>query len=156
MTSFRLHKWPRTPKSEPSRVGITVWGCYLMPMKSISMCSNTLSLSKMNEGRSLRRLSVIVSASTMTLCNHFDSISDPTPKSEPSSVGITVWGYCLMPMNSSSMSMCSNTLDMSDVDVDGGSSLMWLAASTMRLWHHFDSKRTPTPKSEPSSVGITV
>ncbi len=42
ITSFWLHKWPRTPKSEPSWVGITVYGCYHMPMDSISMCPNTL------------------------------------------------------------------------------------------------------------------
>ncbi len=35
------------------------------------------------------------------------------------------------------ISMCSNTLYMSNMDV--GSSLRWLSASTMMWWHHFDS-----------------
>ncbi len=62
MTSFWLHKWPRTPKSEPSSVGITVWGYCYMPMDSILMCSNTLNMSNMDAGSSLSWLSV----STMT------------------------------------------------------------------------------------------
>jgi hypothetical protein len=41
-----------------------------------------------------------------------------------------------MPMDS--ISMCSNTLYMSNVDV--GSSLSWLSDSTMTLYHHFDSR----------------
>jgi len=57
-----------------------------MHIKSISMCSNTLYMSNMDERSSLRWLS----ASTMTLCHHFDSKSDSTPTSEPSKVGITV------------------------------------------------------------------
>ena len=57
-----------------------------------------------------------------------------------------------MPMDS--ISMCSNTLYVSDVDV--GSSLRWLSASTVMLCHLFDSKRTSSKKYEPSSVGITV
>jgi hypothetical protein len=62
MTSFLLHKRPRAPKSEPSRVGITVKGSYCMLMDSISMHSNTLYMSKMDGGSSL----TVLSASTMT------------------------------------------------------------------------------------------
>ncbi len=186
MISFWLHKWARTPKSDPSKVGITVWDYYHIPMDSISMCSNTSYMSNMDAGSSLRWLS----ASTVTQWHHFDSTSEPepqnlsqvvwynclrqlpyahgkhtnllkcfvyvscqcekqfevavslnhdimisfwlckwarTPKSEPSSVGITVWGYCHIPMDS--ISMCSNTFDMSNMDA--GSSLRWLSASTM-------------------------
>ncbi len=49
-----------------------------------------------------------------------------TPKSDPSKVGKTVKGYYHMPMDS--ISMCSNILYMSNVDA--GSSLRWLSAST--------------------------
>ncbi len=52
MTSFWLHKWPRTPKSNPSKLGITVWGYCHMPMDSISMCSNTLDMYNVDSGSS--------------------------------------------------------------------------------------------------------
>ena len=38
MTSFWLHMWTRTQKSEPSSVGITVEGCYRMPMPAACWC----------------------------------------------------------------------------------------------------------------------
>ncbi len=56
MTSFWLHKWPRTPKSDTSSVGIPVWGCFCMPQNSISICSSTLHMSNMDAGSSLRWL----------------------------------------------------------------------------------------------------
>jgi hypothetical protein len=52
MTSFWLHKGPRTPKYEPSSVGTTVWGYCHMPMDSIIMCSNTLNIFNMDFGSS--------------------------------------------------------------------------------------------------------
>jgi hypothetical protein len=73
MTPFWLHKWPRTTKYEPCSVGITVYGCYLMPMDSISMRPNTIQMSKRDLGSSLSWLS----ASTMMLWHQFDSTSDP-------------------------------------------------------------------------------
>ncbi len=73
MSSFWLHKWPRTPNYEPSSVGITVWGYCHMPMDSILICSNTLYRSNMDVGSSLSWLSV----STMMPWHHFDSTSDP-------------------------------------------------------------------------------
>jgi hypothetical protein len=70
MKSFWLHKWPgRTKKPEPSIVGITFWGYCHMPMDIISMCSNTLYMSNVDLGSSLRWLS----SPTMTLSHHFDS-----------------------------------------------------------------------------------
>jgi hypothetical protein len=45
----------------PTRVGISVSGCYCVPMDSKWMCSNTLYMSNMDVGSSLRWLS----ASTM-------------------------------------------------------------------------------------------
>jgi hypothetical protein len=42
------------------------------------------------------------------------------------------------------ISMCSNTLFMSN-NMDARSSLRWLSASTMTLWHHFDSISDPEP-----------
>ncbi len=71
-----LHMWPRNPKSEPSWVGIPVYGWYFMPMDSILMCSNTLYMSNIDVGSSLRCLS----ASAVTQSHHFDSTSDPEPK----------------------------------------------------------------------------
>ncbi len=53
MTSFWLHKWPRTTKYEPNKVGITVRGYYHTPMDSISMWSNTLHVSNVDAGSSL-------------------------------------------------------------------------------------------------------
>ncbi len=60
MTSFWLHKWPRIPNSEQSSVGITVYGRYLIPMDSIWMSSNTLCMSNMDVGSSLRWLSASI------------------------------------------------------------------------------------------------
>ncbi len=64
MTSFWLNKWPRTTKYEPSKVGMTVWGYYLIliPMDSILMCSNTFYMYDLNARSSSSQLS----ASTMT------------------------------------------------------------------------------------------
>ncbi len=123
MTSFWLHKWPKTPKYDPSSVGIPVWGYCHMPMNSIWMCSKTLYMSNVDVGRSLRWLP----DSTTTLCHHFDSTSDLEPQNMSQCGGITVWCYCHMPMDS--IWMCSNTLHMSNVGAR--SSLSWLSASTM-------------------------
>ncbi len=68
MTSFWLHKWPRTSKSDPSKVGMIVWGNCHMPMDSISIYWSTLYMFNVDARSSLRRLSA-----TMTLCHHFDS-----------------------------------------------------------------------------------
>jgi hypothetical protein len=47
-----------------------------------------------------------------------------------------------MPMDS--ISLCSNTLYMPNMDV--GSSLSWLSASTMMLRQHVDSTSDPEPQ----------
>ncbi len=73
MTPFWLHKWPRAPNYEPSKLGITLWGYCHFPTDSISMCSNTLYMSYVDAGSSLRWLS----ASTKLEWYHFDSTSDP-------------------------------------------------------------------------------
>jgi hypothetical protein len=63
ITSFWLHKWPRTP-SDPSSVGIPIWDyCRSMPLTSISMCQNTLFMSVMDDGSTLRRMSTLTSTS---------------------------------------------------------------------------------------------
>jgi hypothetical protein len=65
-----------------------------MPKDSISMRSNNLNMPNVDAGTSLRRLS----ASTMPEWYHFDSQTwSSTPKSEPSSVDTTVWGWLHMP-----------------------------------------------------------
>jgi hypothetical protein len=101
-------------KSESSSVGMTVSGGYNMPMDSISMCSNTLYMLKMDVGSRLRWLSAL----TMTLYHHFDSTSDPPElhhKSEPrSNLGMTVCGCYHMPIEI--ISMCSNTFYMLKMD----------------------------------------
>jgi hypothetical protein len=71
-----------------------------------------------------------------------------TPTSNPSSVGITVWGYCHIPTDS--ISMLSNNFYM--YNMDAGSSLRWLSASTMIQWHHFDS----TSEAEPQNLTQVV
>ncbi len=142
MPSFWLHKWPRTPKSDPSSVGITVWGYCHVTMDSILICSNTLHMSDVDAGSKLRWLS----GSTATKITSFwlHKYKWPrTPKSDPSSMGMTVRGYCHMSMNS--ILMFSNTLYMSNVDA--GSSLRLLSASTMMLWHHFDYTSNPEPQN---------
>ena len=62
-TSFWLHKWPRTPQSEPSSVCITAWGYCHMLLDSISMCSNILYISMKY---AINSLSWWLLASTMT------------------------------------------------------------------------------------------
>jgi hypothetical protein len=56
-----------------------------MPMDSISMCLNTLHVSKKDAGSILRWLL----ASTMTYWQHFDSTSDQ----EPQNLSQVVWVY---------------------------------------------------------------
>ncbi len=131
MTSFSHHKWARTPKSEPI-VWITIWGCCHVPMDSISMCSNTLHMPNMDVRSSLRCLSASTNDIMPSLWLHK---RPRTSKSEPSSVGITIKGYCNMPMDS--ISICSNTCYM--YNLDAGCSLRRLSASTMMLLHRFDS-----------------
>ncbi len=111
ITLFLLFKWPWIQKSEESSVGRTVWGYCHIPMGSISMCSNTLNMSNVDPG-----------SSGWGGCQpqpwQNDIILTPqvtqNPKISPSKLGITVWGYYHMPMNS--ISMCSNTFYMSNVD----------------------------------------
>ncbi len=121
---FWLHTRPWTPKSDPSSVGITVWGYCHMPMESISICSNTLYLSNVDAWEAVE---VAVSFNHDVMTSFWLHKWPRTPKYEPSSVGITVWGNCCMSMDS--ISMCSNNLYMSNVEA--GSSLRWLSASTM-------------------------
>jgi hypothetical protein len=119
-------------------------------MDSISMCSSTLYLSNMDAGSSLRWLST----STMTKSHHFDSTSDPEPHnlSQVVWIPVWVWGCYHMPMDS--ISMCSNTLYMSNVDT--GSCLRWLIASTMTKAHHFDYTSVPEPHNLSQAVWIPV
>ncbi len=70
---------------EPQNLTQVVWLelCNAMPIDSISMFSNTFYVSNMDAGSSLMWLS----ASTMTLCNHFDSTSE----TEPQNLTQVVW-----------------------------------------------------------------
>ncbi len=136
MQSFRIHKWARTPESEPSSVGITVWGYCHMPMDSIPMCSNTFYM-------------CAVSLNHDIMASFWLHKWARTPKSEPGSVGITVWGYCHMPMDS--ISMFSNTLYMSNVDGE----TVWVGCQP-QLWCN-DIMLTPqvtkNPKIWPKKCG---
>ncbi len=114
MTSCWLHKWLITPKYEPSSVGITIWGYCHIPMDSISICSNTFYMYDV-DARSRLNHDVMTS---------FWLHKWPTtPKFEPISVGITVWGSYRMSKNS--IWMCSNTLYMSNVDVGARQWQVW-------------------------------
>ncbi len=105
MPSFWLHKWPRTPKSDPSSVGIPVWGYCHMPLDSISMCSNTLCMSNV-DGRE----AVWGGRQPQPWRNDIILIPQVTqpPKYEPSSVGTTFRGYCHRPLTAyqCSQSLC--------------------------------------------------
>ncbi len=141
MQSFWLHKWARTPNSEPSRVGITVWGYCHIPMDSIPMSSNTLYMSNVD-----------VQEAVWVGCQPqpwHDIILTPkwarTPKSEPSKMGITAWGYCHMPMDSiQTLCIC----------------LMWMGKQfdvavslNHDLWQSFWlNEWARTPKSDTSNV----
>jgi hypothetical protein len=57
------------------------------------LCTKTLYISKMDAGSSLRGLS----ASTMTLCHHFDSMGDPVPVPQ-NMTQVLVWGYICVRM----------------------------------------------------------
>ncbi len=61
MPSFGLHISESEPPNLSQAGWIAVYGYYLMPMGSISMCSNTLYMTTIDVGSSLRWLS----ASTM-------------------------------------------------------------------------------------------
>jgi hypothetical protein len=102
MPSFWLHKWPRNPKSDPSGMGITVWGCCGKPMDSISMCSNTLHKSNVDAWDA-----VWGGYQPQPWCNGIILNPQETPKYVPSSVGITVWGYSCMPWTEC---QCAQTL----------------------------------------------
>ena len=63
---------------EPQNLTQVVWVdmCKAMPIDSISIFSNTFYMSNMDAGSSLSWLS----PSTMTICHHFDSASNPEPQ----------------------------------------------------------------------------
>jgi hypothetical protein len=106
-TSFWFCKWPRTPKSKPSKLGITVWGCYLMPMDSISMGSHTVYGCR-------QQFELAVSHNHDLMISFWLHKWPRTPTYEPSSAGIIVGGYCHLPMDS--ISMCSNLLYLSNMN----------------------------------------
>jgi hypothetical protein len=88
MTSFCwLHKWPRTPKSYPITVGITVLGCYSMTMDSISMCSIIFVHAKYGCGK---QFEVAGSLNHDIMTSFWLHKWPRTPKSDPNTVGISV------------------------------------------------------------------
>jgi hypothetical protein len=96
MTSCWLHKWPRTPKSEPS---------------SVDNCLRTLYVLY---GR-WKQFVVAVSLNHDEMISFWLHKCPITPQTETISVDITILGYYHMPMDS--ISMCSNTLYMSNMDM---------------------------------------
>ena len=137
ITSFWLYKWPRTPKSDPSNVGIPIWGyCRSMPSTSISMCQNTLFMSVLYDGSTLRCMSTLtLNHNTMpSFCLH--KLPSRTPKSDSSSVDRTAWEYYHMQMDCISMSK-----------IVVGSQFEMAVRITMMQWHHFDSTSDPEPQN---------
>ena len=116
MTSFWLCKWLSTPISEPSSVGISVWGCYyLTPMDSISMCSNTC-ICQIWMREAVVEVAASLNYNIMTSFRLHKWPSTPI-SSEPSSVGTTVLGCYLMPMDSISRVKVLKYFHMSNMDV---------------------------------------
>ncbi len=140
-TSCWLHMRPRTPNLEPSEAGIPVWGCCPIPMATISMCPNTLYMSNEDVGLNHEVIHWYMSNDDVGSSLRWLSASQPwhndiivtpqvtqNPNIWPQVVGYKiVWGYCHMPMDS--IYMCSNTVYMSNMDA--GSNLRWLSASTI-------------------------
>ena len=74
VASFPLHKWTWIPKSGVNLTSVTVWGCTHMTLRQHDINGlNTLYMSNIDVWSSLRW----ISASTMTLCHHVHSSSDP-------------------------------------------------------------------------------
>ncbi len=140
MTSFWLHKWPRSPNYEPSSVGITFWGYCHMPMDSTWMCSNTWYMSLYGCGK---QFELAVRAQPWPN----DIILTPQVTQNPKIWAKLCWYNCLrfchLPMDSIS---CSSTLYMSNVDA--GSSLCWLSARTMTYDIIFTSDPEPQIMSQ--------
>ena len=95
-------------------------------------------MSIMNVWRGLRW----ISASNMTLWQHFYSTSEPEfPNySEANLAVVTEWGCTYMALRQHTNG--SKTLYISNVHVLG-SGLRWISASNMMLWHHFHSTSEP-------------
>ncbi len=135
MTSFWLHKWPRTTKSDPSKSSVGIIYLRLMPHALKHFVYVWCGCRKHFE--------VAVSLNHDRITSFWFHKWPRTTKYEPSKVGITGRGYCHKPMDS--ISIFSNTLYT--YDLDAGSSSNWLSASTMTEWHHFDSMSDPKPQS---------
>ena len=126
MTSFWLHKWPRTTKSDPSRSSVGIIYLRLMPNAHVQHNNVLKHLVHIWCG-CRKHFEVAVSLNHDRMTSFWFHKWPRIIKSEPSKVGMTVRGYCHIPMDS--ISMCSNTLYMYNLDV--GSSSSWLSASTM-------------------------
>ncbi len=125
-TSFWLHKWPSTSKSDPSSVGIIY--LRLMPYAHGQHINVLKHFVYVQCGcRKQFEVAVSLNYDIMTSFWLHKGPRTRTTKYEPSKVGITVRGYYHTPMDI--IKMQSNTFYMYDLDM--GSSSSWLSASTM-------------------------
>ena len=154
MPSFWLHKWPIAPKSEPQSVWVYLFKASTVCPWTAYQCDQTLCIHliwmwkvvwggcqpqpwhndiilTLQGGLRWMWEAVVVVAVSLNhdVMTSFWFLKWPsTPKSEPIKVGITVLGcWC---MCSWTAYQCAQTLCIW-FKMDAGSSLRWLAASTM-------------------------
>ena len=153
MRTFQLHKWLRTPKSksEWKKIG---YCCVRLLLYANAQDINELKHFIYILYGSKKKFDMALSASTMTQWHHFDSTSD----SEPQNLSQEVCGCnCVrrqLPyrVHLDSISMCSNTLYISNMD----------AVSSLRCGCQSQPQRKTSfwlhmwPKTQKSSVGVTV
>ncbi len=139
MTPFLIHICDPEPQN-PSQV-VWVWLCKAATVCpwTAYQCAQTLCISNMDEGSSLRWRS----ASTMMKWYHFDSTFDTEPK-KPQEV--RVWLCKAATVCPWTAYQCAQTLYTSNMDA--GSRLRWLSVSIRTYWQHFDS----TSDSEPPNL----
>ncbi len=126
MTSFWLHKWPRSTQSDPSTSSVCIIYLRLMPYAH-GQHNNVLEHFVYVWCGCRKHFEVAVSLNHDRMTSFWFHKWPRSTKYEPRKVGITVRGYYHIPMNSISI-MCSNTLYM--YNLDAGSSSNWLSAST--------------------------
>jgi len=127
-----------------------VWMCWRMPIHNCLRCSNTLYMYEMGCGMQFERFCSLKDSVVGSFPYTYNTsrISANSPKSGETSVVVTVWVCCHMPINN--YLRCSNTLYMYDMDV--GCSLKGSIVFT------FTSSiiSTSSPKSGQTSVVVTV
>jgi len=122
------HKWPRTPKSEPSWLGIKLCKADDVCQWAAYQCAQTLVCVWYGWGKQFE-VAVSLHHDVMTSFRLHICHPDPQNLSRVLLVAITV--YCCYSMPIDSIPIFLNALNMSNMD--GGSRLRWLSASTTGL-----------------------